>query len=362
MSENKMANKPRKRAQNFSEAEKICLINLIQQYKDVLENKKSDAVTSKDKDKCWKVIEHLFNSRSSGEFRNSEVLKSCWDNLKKKTKFFADEKMQIYKTGGGPYVSKSDVILERAREIIKPSVDGLTNNFDSDDITDNNINPCKLPCTNLNKNLNETSDDDYTMLEWLDQNNDNTNDSLHENDVLNLFKKQSTAGMEKAMEDDTESDINLELNTNNLHCNKTPLHLARTATPLLLRTDNKNLESKLQQSKQNIDKTSAVGVLTSNISTPLKRRKLLDSSGNKERYKKQESIISKIAQCNILGDSKIELVQFMIEDLKKKSDVEIDILKTQLQKEKLEVQILQKELELIENILQSKQQKLMFNV
>lgn len=341
-----MANKPRKRAQNFSEAEKICLINLIQQYKDVLENKKSDAVTSKDKDKCWKVIEHLFNSRSSGEFRNSEVLKSCWDNLKKKTrKFFADEKMQLYKTGGGPYVSKSDVILERAREIIKPSVDGLTNNFDSDDITDNNINPCKLPCTNLNKNLNETSDDDYTMLEWLDENNDNTNDSLHENDVLNLFKKQSTAGMEKAMEDDTESDINLELNTNNLH-----------------RTDNKNLKSKLQQSKQNIDKTSAVGVLTSNISTPLKRRKLLDSSGNKERYKKQESIISKIAQCNVLGDSKIELVQFMIEDLKKKSDVEIDILKTQLQKEKLEVQILQKELELKENMLQSKQQKLMFNV
>lgn len=36
-----MANQPqRKRAQNFSEAEKMILINLIQQNKDVLENKK----------------------------------------------------------------------------------------------------------------------------------------------------------------------------------------------------------------------------------------------------------------------------------------------------------------------------------
>ncbi|KYN07274.1 hypothetical protein ALC62_01476 [Cyphomyrmex costatus] len=52
----------RKRAQNFSEAEKITLINLIRQYKDVLENKRSDAVTSKDKDKCWKVIEQSLNN------------------------------------------------------------------------------------------------------------------------------------------------------------------------------------------------------------------------------------------------------------------------------------------------------------
>jgi len=48
-----------KRAQNFSEAKKMILINLIYQYKYVLENKKSDAVTSKDKDKYWKVIETL---------------------------------------------------------------------------------------------------------------------------------------------------------------------------------------------------------------------------------------------------------------------------------------------------------------
>ncbi|KYN07214.1 hypothetical protein ALC62_01828 [Cyphomyrmex costatus] len=59
----------RKRADNFSEAEKMILTNLVLQYKDIIENKKSDAVTSKDKDKCWKTIEIAFNSRSSAKCR-----------------------------------------------------------------------------------------------------------------------------------------------------------------------------------------------------------------------------------------------------------------------------------------------------
>ncbi|KYN30149.1 hypothetical protein ALC57_00390 [Trachymyrmex cornetzi] len=73
--------------------------------------------------------------------------------------------------------------------------------------------------------------------------------------------------------------------------------------------DNKNSKEKdkMQESKrQNIDKMSAIGILTSNRSRPLQKRKLYDS----------------------------------------------------LEKERLEVQILEKELELKENVLQSKQQKL----
>ncbi|KYN08561.1 hypothetical protein ALC62_00417 [Cyphomyrmex costatus] len=57
----------RKRADNFSE--KMILTNLVLQYKDIVENKKSAAVTSKDKDKCWKTIEIAFNSRSSAKCR-----------------------------------------------------------------------------------------------------------------------------------------------------------------------------------------------------------------------------------------------------------------------------------------------------
>lgn len=84
---------------------------------------------------------------------------------------------------------------------------------------------------------------------------------------------------------------------------------------------------------------SAIGILMNNRSRPLQKRKLYDNLGNKERkqYKRQESITSKISQYNILKDLKIELVQFMIEDLKAKSEIEIKILKMQLEKERQEV-------------------------
>lgn len=70
-------------------------------YKNIIENKRTDGITSKDKEKCWKKIESIYNSTSSSaEFRSSEVLKSCWENLKKKTrKFFAEKRIQLYKTG-----------------------------------------------------------------------------------------------------------------------------------------------------------------------------------------------------------------------------------------------------------------------
>jgi hypothetical protein len=129
--------------------------------------------------------------------------------------------------------------------------------------------------------------------------------------------------------------------------------------------DYKNCQEKdKMQNKEKhniIGKTSAIGILTSNMSTSLKKRNFLNSPKNnqgRKQYKKQESISSKISQYNILGDSKIELVQFMIEDLKAKSEIEVQILKTQLEKEKLEIQILERELELKETMLQSKHQKL----
>ena len=55
MNKGKMANKPQhKCAQNFSEAKKMMLI--LVQYKDILENKKFDSVTLKNKDKYWNTI------------------------------------------------------------------------------------------------------------------------------------------------------------------------------------------------------------------------------------------------------------------------------------------------------------------
>lgn len=57
-------------------------------------------------------------------------------------------------------------------------------------------------------------------------------------------------------------------------------------------------------------------------------------------------------QFNILMDSKTELAKFMKEDLKAKSEIEMQILQMQLKKEELEVQLLEKELLIKEQILE----------
>lgn len=49
-----MENKtPRKRAVNFSQAEKVILIDLISKYKDTLENKRSDIIFFNNKENMF---------------------------------------------------------------------------------------------------------------------------------------------------------------------------------------------------------------------------------------------------------------------------------------------------------------------
>lgn len=56
-------------------------------------------------------------------------------------------------------------------------------------------------------------------------------------------------------------------------------------------------------------------------------------------------------------ESKTELAKFMKEDLKAKSEIEMQILNMQLKKEELEVQLLEKELLIKEQILEREIQK-----
>lgn len=46
-----------KRSVNFSQTEELLLVNLAKKYKHILENKKTDAVTNKDKATVWLSIE-----------------------------------------------------------------------------------------------------------------------------------------------------------------------------------------------------------------------------------------------------------------------------------------------------------------
>jgi hypothetical protein len=57
----------RKRAPNFTKPEKDSLISIVAQYKNIVENKKTDAVTCQEKTQAWFERTKKFNALSPGE-------------------------------------------------------------------------------------------------------------------------------------------------------------------------------------------------------------------------------------------------------------------------------------------------------
>lgn len=93
-------NSNKKRLPNFTTEEKITLIEIIENKKNIIENKQTDGVTIREKEKCWLEISREFNSRCIQANRNVISLKNCWDNLKKRTrKHFAKKRKEIFATG-----------------------------------------------------------------------------------------------------------------------------------------------------------------------------------------------------------------------------------------------------------------------
>jgi len=68
----------------FQILKKIKLIELIERDKNIIENKKTDNVSTRDKEKCWMKITKEFNNNCISVHRDVCSLKNCWDNLKKK--------------------------------------------------------------------------------------------------------------------------------------------------------------------------------------------------------------------------------------------------------------------------------------
>lgn len=100
---------------HFSTFEKELLLELTKKNLGVIENKKTNAVSIKEKQETWKKIGTEFNSIPGVTPRTSKQLWDCYKNLKKKAvKERAKNKIEIYKTGGGiSDALQTDVLGER---------------------------------------------------------------------------------------------------------------------------------------------------------------------------------------------------------------------------------------------------------
>ncbi|XP_069678796.1 uncharacterized protein [Periplaneta americana] len=123
----------RVRAPNFNKYEVEMLIELIQKYKHIIENKKTDGVSLKEKDATWRLIADEFGHLPGVTQRTYVNLKTAYENLKRKARRdSANDKLEKYKTGGGiGGPSKLDEIGERILDIIKPTVP-VKATYDSD--------------------------------------------------------------------------------------------------------------------------------------------------------------------------------------------------------------------------------------
>lgn len=123
-----------KRTANFNELEVAGLIDTVIKYKNILENKESSAVMWKEKEYAWEKVASQFNSTVALIPRTAKVLKLKYENIKRDLKKKeAENKKELYRTGGGPKKHKDLTDYEeKLLAIIKISVEGLDSRNDCD--------------------------------------------------------------------------------------------------------------------------------------------------------------------------------------------------------------------------------------
>ena len=85
-----------KRGRNFTERDKFKLLEIIEEFKEIIENKKTGAVFAKDKLTAWAAIAVKFNL-TAVEPRTGQQLRALYDGIKRKVKKdVADDKV-LYK-------------------------------------------------------------------------------------------------------------------------------------------------------------------------------------------------------------------------------------------------------------------------
>lgn len=69
------------RGKNFTEIEKATLVDIISDFKNIIENKKTDGTTLKAKNEAWHEISTRFNAASCNS-RSASQLRATYKGLK----------------------------------------------------------------------------------------------------------------------------------------------------------------------------------------------------------------------------------------------------------------------------------------
>ncbi|XP_070160053.1 myb/SANT-like DNA-binding domain-containing protein 3 [Polyergus mexicanus] len=201
--------KKRERGSNFSNKEIELLVLIIQEFKNIIKCKKTDALTWRDKDATWEKVAKAFNSNSSEVFRSKKTLKAKYEDIKKSIKKkLAHNRMEQFKSGGGkPELRPLTGIEESILSMLPSSIEGLPSIWDSDQSldtyiemnsmgTNNNIHVdnIHLEINSPTRSLDTEIDIDFLMNNENKENNGETKTSDNEENNRECKKKRNTTG------------------------------------------------------------------------------------------------------------------------------------------------------------------------
>ncbi|KRT86896.1 hypothetical protein AMK59_1831 [Oryctes borbonicus] len=115
---------------HYSEQEKLFLVQLVCESKDIIENKKTDSMTLRDKNQRWKEICEAY-CHQGFKTRTPKQLKKLWENIKQRRRKMTLVQRQRHSLTGDPLTNASyDPVIEFVdREV--PIVESLLGNSNS---------------------------------------------------------------------------------------------------------------------------------------------------------------------------------------------------------------------------------------
>lgn len=91
-----MASKKRERGRNYTEMEKINLLDVMSNFMHIIENKKTDDNNARLKKETWDLIANKYNAIQQTGLRSGGQLKLLYENIKQKTKKdYANDKVSL---------------------------------------------------------------------------------------------------------------------------------------------------------------------------------------------------------------------------------------------------------------------------
>ncbi|KAF5273302.1 hypothetical protein FQR65_LT04724 [Abscondita terminalis] len=88
----------RERSLNYTQSDRQLLISIVTKYSAIIENKKFDSITLKQKKLAWDKVAEDFNCATNNLKRSGIQLRNAYKNLKRKLKI---DKLELYKSDGG---------------------------------------------------------------------------------------------------------------------------------------------------------------------------------------------------------------------------------------------------------------------